>query len=144
MDALGTSISNNTDTVLPFATLAHNTHDGTWNTSTNRFTAPISGLYDIRAIVTFASENGWAVNERAELEIRKNGSVTFPDRKTLARFGGVTGTSIVVSLNGGTTMRMDAGDYIEFYINQNSGGTVPLSASAQQNHFSINKRGGIG
>jgi microcystin-dependent protein len=97
--------------------------------TTGIFTAPIAATYRVSATVSFAAN---AVGSRY-LEVRKNTSAEV----TLANQ--IASSSIGNILSGTCLVKCNAGDTIQLYAYQNSGGTLAYVATAQDNVISIEK-----
>lgn len=138
--SVATSLVNNTDTVMVYATKDYDTH-GAYNTSTGRFVAPVRGKYQITAGAALAADNGWAITERFSIEVRKNGTSSYPNQKVLSIMRAVSGVGIQLNVWGTADFDLLAGDFVEIYVNQNSGGAIALDGSAINNHMQIKKVG---
>ena len=119
----GQSIANGQNTALGFDTNDINT-DGIWSGGSNtRFTAQIAGKYLILGGVEFVSNP----NGNRQIVIRKNGGLYYGGTLVPAASG--VGTQVTVS----DVLLLAANDYIEFMVNQTSGG--PLNANASNQSF---------
>lgn len=130
----GTSIPNDADTVVPFATEDFDTdafHDLATNNS--RLTVPTgkAGKYLAVGQAAFAS----AAGSNRHLYIIKNGVTIFAFHR---ESWGVTSpwwgsTSGIIELA--------VGDYVELFVNQNSGGALALATAAGYNSLSLSLLG---
>ena len=94
------------------------------STSVNptRVTIPVDGTYDLDAWVNFEAN----ATGRRESWFEVNG-VTQHARTRLPSSGSVAGTNFCISKK----VELSAGDYIEHYIRQTSGGSLDYSATFQ-------------
>jgi hypothetical protein len=120
------AIADATPTVVVFNAEAYDTatmHDNV--TLSSRITVPTAGIYDIRALVQFAT-NG--TGERY-VYIRRNGT---------EQFGYVSASPAQVIDDVGLATAMDyklaANDYIEVVVYQNSGGPLNITTGASNNN----------
>jgi hypothetical protein len=88
---------------------SHVNNGGHFNFSTDRFTAPVSGVYLFYATAIKSSSNTGAVTR---IYIRKNGSDVTGDRQVRLSEGGNYGSNGV----GMWMMSMSAGDYAQYYV----------------------------
>jgi hypothetical protein len=86
-----------------------------------KFTAPYTGYYHIDCLIAFFSNAGWAVSERVLLQLFKNNNYLL----TLDRQDGKSGT-IQATVRGNVTVELNAIDYIDVRVAQNSGGDIAL------------------
>lgn len=115
------SITNATYTALAFNSERWDTHAfHSTSTNTSRLTVPRSGLYAVAGTAEFASGGG---NIRA-LTIRKNGSIFGTLQQTSPLGGGQVTTIHVTDL-----VSLDATDYLEMMVYQDSGGALNVNAS---------------
>jgi hypothetical protein len=129
--ASGQSIATATDTKVDWDAIAYDTH-GAFDIATNdRFTAPVSGKYRVSAAIEWAvSSSGFRA-----ISIRKNGAVySYLDFES-----NPSGSNTEVC-TGSDTVDLSAGDYIEIYAFQNSGGSLAIGNSgAQLNYVAIER-----
>lgn len=98
---------------------------GFWNVSQpTRFTIPVDGIYMIGGFVEWDSNN---VNSRLLL-IKKNGAASG----TNLTFGNLTrnGASLFAQLTASTLVELNAGEYVELFVFQDSGGNRLIPAAA--------------
>ncbi len=127
------SIPDNTNTLIDYETVDYDTH-GAFNLSTDRYTAPVSGYYAVAVSTEYAAN---ATGQRAT-QLYKNGSI-FCEIGAHATVS-ATFTSRVF---GNTTLYLNAGDYLEFYAYQSSGGNLTLCVSGDDyTYVSINRISG--
>ncbi len=113
------SISNTTDTAIALNSERYdfgNLHDTSTNNS--RITASVGGIYQISGSVNFAAN---ATGLRV-LYIRYNGTTDIAGQS--APGNGSNSTSITTS----TLYHLDAGDYIEMFAYQASGGSLNVTS----------------
>ncbi len=136
--AAGQSIPNATDTIIDFGTAEINSHGNVVTGAAWKFTASISGVYEVSAFVQLNSGGGWAVSEEAVVSLFKNGS----GLATLGLYSHSAANSVAVSIPcPAREVRLNAGEYIDIRINQNSGAALGLVASALRNWVSIKRVG---
>lgn len=114
------SIDHLTQTKVNFDTI-DNQNGSNYSTADKRFTAPVDGYYLINTHVYIYSV------EKAEVRIHKNGSIYLRHAGTQA--------STNVNPNGAElhhAIKLSAGDYIEIYAYQSSGGTQTIYNSAER------------
>jgi hypothetical protein len=135
--AAGQSIETGaTGEILDFGTVITDSHGSVTTGASWKFTAPKSGTYSVKASATLASGGGWAAGEYMFLQLYKNG---VSGEYIAVSFQQATHTTNVVCA-GSTDIKLIAGDYIQLYVAQNSGGTIALQAAAGQNFISILSR----
>jgi hypothetical protein len=135
----GTSIANNTETVIPFATETVDTGP-TWDgamhdtaTNNSRITITTTGRYDIDGMVAF----GGNVTGRRVANLRKNAAGTGGAGTLLRAFAWpstLTATDVCY-LPVRTTETLAAGDHVEIFGFQTSGGSLALSTAAGGNYL---------
>lgn len=134
--AAGQSISNNTETVVNFGTVEFDTDNAITTGAGWRFTAPFNGNYLVSAAIMFASTTTWSDIELGALILRKNGSLyAYLDRKD--SYGSASG--VLMQLGGTSLVNLNAGEYIDIRVLQNSGAALALFNSSQYNHVNIAK-----
>ncbi len=129
---LGTaqSISDSSATKVAFDTKEYDLQNEYDNTTNYRFTATKDGKYLITCKITFS--DALNTTNRIFVSIHKNGS----EYKN-SDVGGSSGTyqGPIIS----TVVHLTAGDYIEFYIFQQTGASKSLYNSSVYTYFSITK-----
>lgn len=120
------SITNNTLTAVANDTLDYQS-EGLWNSATNpsRLTCITAGLYLVNTWATFTATGAGS----RQIYIYKNGVTYYAPIKITDQFA--IGAPIVTSAQ----VDMDAGDYVESIVLQDSGGalTIIASVAAQRN-----------
>jgi len=100
--------------IIAFTNKILDTH-GAYDTSLSRFTAPVSGLYQVQA-EAFAAGGGGS-NTGLIINISKNGII-------FARAGAGAGAGFERSSNPYTLIVLNAGDYIDVRITYITGSTA--------------------
>lgn len=117
--ATGTqSIANSTNTKVVYDSEDFDTNS---DFATNRFTPTVAGYYQINAGLFCAGGGGGGI-----LYVYKNGALYFTlDRSALS-------SSFNEGLSGGSLVQCNgSSDYLEIYINQNSGGALSFGNGAK-------------
>ncbi len=102
-----------------------------------KFTAPAGGFYQVSVLVEFATTVNWAVGERAQLQLFKNGTL-YALLDAQENNGATTHN---VALQGDDVIQLIAGDTIDVRVTQASGAALALVATTENNHVSIVKIG---
>jgi hypothetical protein len=131
------SISNNSATVVNFEDVTTDSHAAVTVGASWKFTAPRADVYRVSSIVSLASDAGWEVGETAYIALYKNGSIY----SYLNRFICQATATMTVSMNGSDEVSLNAGDYIQIYVYQNSDGAIALDGGTEQNRVSISAVG---
>lgn len=116
-----TSIPNNVDTAVPYATEVRdsdNGHDPVTNNS--RYTFPFKGIYAVTSRVGFAND---AASTVREVSHRIDGSTVHFG----ARWASTSNIIYIVTVT--NYFNVNAGQWVETIVNQNSGSALALSAS---------------
>jgi hypothetical protein len=118
----GQSIPNTTWTVVTFATSNFN-DGGLWDStvSTSRLYAPVDGIYQVNANVTYAQLP--SANSRVIVRIRKNSTIIAAGDEIFWN------TGIYAGLLTSQILWLDAGDYVDCNTYHNSGSARSLNAS---------------
>jgi hypothetical protein len=118
------SLASNASTyfALPLTTQLSKSGNITWSSGTNpsRVTAIVGGTYQVSGTMVWPGALGATNLGRAQIEV--NG-VTITNTKFNTVAGSVGNVAAVCS---GLEV-LQAGDYIEVYANQNSGGTITIT-----------------
>lgn len=122
----GTSIANTT-LITPFQTELFDTSN---SFASNKFTAPVSGYYQINAQV-FMGTAGAGVTENAIIQLRKNGSTTSQPGSDRMNGSGDANRLIKLKLN--VLIALAVGDYIE--IASTFVGSRDIAAGADSTWF---------
>lgn len=132
----GTSISNTTDTVIPWATESYDTdsmHDNVTNNS--RITINTPGVY----VVTAAVADAFSATGSRLAYFKINGSTICALQNAKASDDTVVNLNAV---NLSMTRLFNAGDYIEVFYRQTSGGALALITTSEYNSFTAAYVGG--
>jgi hypothetical protein len=131
--ASGQSIPNNTATVVDFATLVFDTKSEVTTGASWRFTAQETGYYHVDARIMFTNVSTWASTEDAVFIIQKNGAFYSELHREIDH------TSVIqyVNLGGSDLVQLNAGQYIDIVITQQSGAALALIADGRYNFVSI-------
>lgn len=79
-----------------------------YNTSNGRFTAPSYGVYEVSALITYAS-SAWTAGNTNNLQLFKNGSFhSFLDANDLQ-----ASVTAVIAVRGSARIELNAGDYVQ-------------------------------
>jgi len=116
----GQSVANNTNTAITLDATREDTYGGHSNTTNNsRYTAQVAGTYGIIGHVS------WPVNATGvrALELYKNGTVY-----TSGNQGGPAPVTNWTAQETRITMPLAAGDYVEMFAQQASGGALTLNS----------------
>ena len=122
-------ITNNTDTKVEIDTEILDS-DGKFDTSNNRFTPTVAGYYMINGIARF---DATTTISSARIKIYKNGSLYYE----VDVFKDTEDFSLSIS----QVVYLDTDDYVELYVRQNSGSTVPINGSDPLNSVSASFSG---
>ena len=129
----GTTIAaSSVDTKVTYNTIVKDTH-GAFSTVNNRFTAPISGWYSVKASVRFDIAS-WTALDRHDMLLYKNGGSSQYLKSDLLP---ITSSYYPGSLTGTTEIYLIAGDYLEIFVRQPSGTTRNLLIDSTVNFASF-------
>lgn len=112
------------------------THSAVTTGASWKFTAPVSGTYNVSAAIQWLSYN-FTTARRVALELRKNGAVY----RVLDEFIGQSTVNAAFTLSGSALVELNAGDYIDVYADQDSGGGEALTTDATTNYINIYRLG---
>lgn len=136
--AITGSLNNNTETFFGiYNTRDYDTHNafstGTSNSIANgcRFTAPMSGYYNIHIMVLFANAS-WIAGTYTETYFYINGTNNY---YMLSHTTADSTSSNYRSANGSITLFLNKGDFITPSVYQSSGGTLTLFAPQQYTNY---------
>jgi len=124
------AIANNTHTRVIFDTESYDL-GGNYDTSAYKFTAPVNGIYHFNAKVLWDNDTDtdagdWTPEDRHDIAFFKNDGNATPsnaNNRVASRLKVVSGTisDYLVMSSISTDLKLDAGDYIEVVVYQNSG-----------------------
>jgi len=102
-----------------------------WNTSSDTFSAPSDGLYEVAATISFGSAPAGTF---VLLSVVVNGSQTVKEREDITQGGNMT-----VAASG--TRRLTAGDTVSVDVLQQSGGSLSTLSGVSDTQISITSLG---
>lgn len=116
------NITASTTTAVNFESEVADSHNG-HSTSSNisRYTVPQSGVYRVDAVVPWV---GNTAEGKYEMHVRVNGSTAWVAGSTYKGTQNVTPI-----MQGGATVRLNAGDYIELVVWQGTGATRAIDCT---------------
>ena len=136
--AAGQSIPNATDTIINFGTSEIDSHGSVTTGAAWKFTAQSSGVYEVACFTQLFNGGGWNVAEEALITLFKNGTSFSRIGLTVATVAHATTVPIQCVPR---QIRLNAGEYIDLRINQNSGAPIVLVAIGSINWVSIKRVG---
>ncbi len=136
----GQSISNTTTTIIDIGTKVSDSHGIVTTGASWKATAPVSGFYSFQGRIQLTNDSDWTTGENATLYYYKNGSVIQQSEMKMYA-AAATNFNPIFIINLG--IYLNAGEYIDFRINQSSGGAVAIeSGTPSVNDISIFRIGG--
>ncbi len=123
-----------TDTLVQFDTKTIDTHGATTTGASAKFTAPLAGLYSVKAQVCYA---GAGAGIRYVIRIRKNGTVinSFELDYTAVGVG-------LITLPVNTLVSLVAGDTVDIVTAQSNAASLSLSGGTAFNYVSVERMSG--
>jgi len=109
------TISHATDAKIQIGTVDYDEH-GEWNTTDYRFTATKAGIYIVSLRVRWATASLGVLYQK----VHKNGSVVNHSETAFSYDAGIRFATATVAI------KLDAGDYLEGWVYQESGGDLDL------------------
>ena len=109
------SISNTTTTKVTFDTYTNNSH-GSWDTGNNRYVVKTAGPFNLAGTI------GYAANATGYRQVSY--SINGGTAEVLNQTNSVGASDPTICGFSGTTPYLSAGDYIELFTYQNSGGAL--------------------
>jgi hypothetical protein len=123
-----------TFTIIDFEDKTDDTHNAVTPGASWKFTAPIDGLYTVLSSAAFASAS-FAAGTQLELTLYKNNAVVA---RNLGRKDATQSfTTPAPTIN--HTLKLNAGDFIDIRIYQDTGSARTLSLTQQYNYITIIK-----
>lgn len=122
------SIPDTTVTKVEFNGITHDTNGAFDDVTNYRYTVPVSGFYAMYSMIYF-SANGTGFRS---IMLKKNGSTPF-----LANSGNSPSASSVDTFTVSDVRYLLAGDYIEVFVQQNSGGALNIGDDQSDGFFTI-------
>lgn len=129
--AAAQSIPNASETKVGFDTVGFDDAGG-WDSANSRYVIRTSGKYAVKALVTYLANGS---NSR-EIRIKINGTTRVRIQKLTNGSGYDTGVL------GARNFNLNAGDYIEVFAYQDSGGALGLEAGSEWTYLSVEKING--
>lgn len=135
----GQSISNATITIVDFEDKTFDTHGAVTTGASWKFTASSTGYFKIHAAVLLSSTTTWGDTESGDLYLYKNGVLySIMDRKD----NYTSGSSVFMQLGGSDIAYLNAGDYVDIRLYQNSGAALALYTDSNYNFVTIERISG--
>lgn len=133
----GQAIASASTPILDYSSKINDTHNAVTTGASWKFTAPISGLYEISAFNRFASASFTALNN-CTLQLFKNGSIySFLDISLVQ-----TSATTKIPMKGSDTVRLLAGEYIDVRVSHDEAASRSLESSAgNRNYLNIKRIG---
>lgn len=132
--AAGQTISTSSVTIVDYDTKDYDTHNAVTTGASWKFTAPVQGFYSVKAHMMY-SDAAWAVDDKLSMEIYKNGS----QHQNLRYYEVTAATTAFSDLVGSGDIYLNAGDFIDIRVFQNSGSSKTIITQAIYNHISIHR-----
>lgn len=134
------AIADSTDVIVDFEDLSKDTHAAVTTGASWKFTAPVPGMYSVKAGIQLASATGWAEGEILTIFLYKNGSKVSRLGRTIVQ--ATPAGSIPVSVVGADDIYLNAGDYIDVRARHNNGASINLNGTAEDNFVAISRHSG--
>ena len=134
----GQSISDATTTIIDFGTKGFDSHGSVTTGASWKFTAPISGVYEVTAKLLYTSGGGWGVAEEADIYLYKNNASFAVLTTTYMQAAHTTYVSLSSSPS---LVNLLAGERIDIRTYQNSGAPLSLHTGANENWVCIKRVG---
>lgn len=138
----GSTIPTSAETVINFLTKVYDVSSLVTVGASWKFTALVSGLYQVNAQVQLSSNDNWAAPRSASLWLRKNGT-QYSLLDYHAAYTNSSPNALYVALGGSDVIPLSAGDYLDTTLTQDSTATIALRPLAGYNHIAITKIGEI-
>ena len=134
-----TNVPHNTVTTIPWDRTRDNIDTASgYDASSNAYTIPETGYYDIGARVTYSSSEHWNADEWSKLYLLVDGSIT--EISHILESDGDTAVTFNFSNEINTMKYLTKGQVVSVQTFQNSTGTRVLEADARMNWFHLAKR----
>jgi hypothetical protein len=131
-------VNNTTVAIIDFEDVDYDPESLVTTGANWKFTAPETGYYHIDVLATLAVNTGIGGAERVILQLFRDGvQVLNLDRQDSE----TAGSSVQASVNGHATIHLNATQYIDVRIAQNSGGDIKLQADPNGVWINIEKVG---
>lgn len=130
------SLTNTTVTLINFDTKQFDSHSAVTTGASWKFTAPVTGTYEV-SVMLAGEFSSWASASLVNMQLFKNngGSTYIGYYRTPAPTGSDSPTP-----NGTVLVKLNAGDFIDVRLSQDTGVTHTLSGSAAANRIFISKK----
>lgn len=102
-----------------------------------KYTADVTGNYQVSAMLLFVSSAAWGIGEAAHLMLYKNNVKYSTLKYDMLR--NTPGSGVAVSVAGNDIIALTATDFIDIRINQNSGSSIALEADGEFNYVNIRR-----
>jgi hypothetical protein len=131
---VGQSMTDSAFDIIDFEDKEFDSHNAVTTGASWKFTAPISGTYNISVSVGFGSIS-WTAGEEVDLVVYKNGS---NNSNLLLKEFEATGSFAMIH-SGSTLISLNEGDYIDARFFHNQGAAINLQASGATVNISVHK-----
>ena len=133
----GQSIANASATKIDFEDKIVDTHNAVTTGANWKFTAPVTGLYSFTPNIYIGGS--WSEGNLINIDVYKNGSLIKQGDVTYAVMTATKNYTSKCSVE----LNLLKGDYVDFQVYQNSGGSRSLSVTPSASYISISKIGGV-
>ncbi len=128
------SITTSTDTKVTWSTINLDSNTG-WSAANNWYVVPNTGYYTVSAALAFSA--GFSEYDSI-VKVVKNNTTTILAGEIYHPAISALGNPVVTGV-----VSLSSGDTIQINVNQNSGSSITLNASAAITNFTINSVGGV-
>lgn len=124
----GQSIANAATPIVDFGTKVFDSHGAVTTGASWKFTAPISGVYEISSRIRYANSTAWAANSFMSSQVFKNNVIycVLSDFVVQTAF---TNVFAAPSVNGTTSIKLLAGEFIDIRTAHNESTARALLSS---------------
>jgi len=130
------TIPNLTGTIVNFDTKVTDTYNAVTVGSNWKFVVPVTGYYFVEASCLFNNTINWALTKTGLLDVYKNDVLNAH----LQRIDNLeAGSNLFMNLIGSTIIQANAGDTIQIYITQQTGGNLQMNGDSNHNYITICK-----
>jgi hypothetical protein len=131
----GFALPSGAETIIGFNASTFDSHGAITLGAAFRFTAPVSGKYEVTVSVLISGDSDFEAGEEAFLSIYKNGT----RYNYMANYEHIATVVANVQLAGSDIVQLNAGDYINVQLFHNFDNTENLFNNAEQNWITIKK-----
>lgn len=131
----GNSLTNGAETLIDFATKSFDSHSAVTTGASWKFTAPVAGKYKIKAAVLILGSADWEAGEEAYMVMFKNAVAN----SYLANYTHQVTANRNIGLVGDDIVSLNAGDYIDIRVFQNSDASCTLATDAKYNYVTVER-----